>query len=274
MYSLSPIPCSVEQAADYLSFLSLHMKLSSMLVYYQSVKFFHKMFGLSAPSLSHPYLKSILGGVANIPSSRAVPKEPFTPGLLKKLAGVVALELEVHLLTWVAVVIMFRTLLRVSHLTDSEHTLKRSYVKLESWGVVLSIRSTKTLKRGDQPVLLPIVKGRDPLFCPVYWIKYIFYRFPLLGQHSPLLSTPKLPKFPYGLFSRVFKLLRQQASISGNFSSHSLRRGGASFMADKGLSLQDIKDKGLWKSDVVLRYIVPTLRARKLVDKKFSSFLS
>lgn len=262
------------QAADYLTFLSIHMKLNSVLVYYQSVRFFHKLFGLEAPSLAHPYLRSILAGVGNIPEARAVPKEPFTPFLLKKIARVLVLELDVHVLTWTALIIMFRSLLRISHLTDSEHTLRRSDVVFKNWGVILTVHSSKTMKEGGQSVLLPLVKSRDPLLCPVYWIKYIWYRFPTMGQSSPMLSTPKLPKFKYGLFSRVFRLLRRQAAICGNYSSHSLRRGGASFMANKGLSLQEIKDKGLWSSDVVFRYIIPSLEARKRVDKKFSSLLS
>lgn len=86
-----------------------------------------------------------------------------------------------------------------------------------------------------------------------------------MGQSSPLLSTPKLP---YSMFSRVFSLLRKEALISGNYSSHSLRRGGATFMSNKGMSLHDIKAKGLWKSDAVNRYIVPSLEACK--QKKFS----
>lgn len=45
-------------------------------------------------------------------------------------------------------------------------------------------------------------------------------------------------------------------------------------MANNGMRLQEIMEKGLWKSNSVQDYIVPSLQSRKQVDKKFSSFLS
>lgn len=148
-YKLSAIPCSVSQAADYLAFLSMYMKHSSILIYYQAVLFYHKFFGLSAPSLSLPYLKTILSGIQNIPGSRIVPKDPFTPELLLDLAKVVDFNLDAHVLCWTGILIMFRSLLRVSHVTDSPHTLTRADIQVDKWGVTFSIHSTKTRKIGE-----------------------------------------------------------------------------------------------------------------------------
>lgn len=251
----------------------MYMKHSSILIYYQAVVFYHKVFGLAAPPLSHPYLKSILSGILNIPGSRAVSKDPFTPELLLDLAKFVSLDLDAHVLCWTGLLIMFRSLLRVSHITDSAHTLTRADVRVQDWGVTLSIRSSKTMKEGEGVVLLPLVISNDSRLCPVFWIKLILRRYPR-GPTSPLLSSARLPKFTYSLFTRVFSALRCRAQIVGNYSSHSLRRGGATFMANQGMRLQEIKEKGLWKSNAVQRYIVPSLQSRKQVDKKFSSLLS
>lgn len=46
------------------------------------------------------------------------------------------------------------------------------------------------------------------------------------------------------------------------FSSHSLRRGGATAAANAGLSVEDIKEQGRWKSDAVRLYI------RKSADER------
>lgn len=161
----------------------------------------------------------------------------------------------------------------MSHVTDSPHTLTRNDVKIENWVVTLSIRSTKTRKRGEGVVLIPLVKSNVTQLCPVYWINLVLHRYPM-GPDSPLLSSRKLPKLTYNLFSRVFSSLRSIARVKGNFSSHSLRRGGASFMANHGMGVQEIMDKGLWKSNAVQDYILPSLQSCKRVDKKFSSFLS
>lgn len=103
-------PCHVMKAADYISFLSLYMKYNSILVYYQAVRFYHKLFGFQAPSLSHPYLKSILAGVLNIPGSKPRAKDPMFPAHLRLLIKKVNFDLDAHVLTWCALVIMFRTL--------------------------------------------------------------------------------------------------------------------------------------------------------------------
>lgn len=257
------------QAADYIAFLSLYMKHSSILVYYQAVRFYHKLFGLLAPPLSHPYLKSVLAGVLNIPGAQPATKEPMTPGHLNLLIRKVNFDLDVHLLTWCAVVLMFRTLLRVSHVTDSPHTLLRKDLHVHGWGIILDIHSSKTMKKGGEVVALPVVKSPNSLLCPVYWVTYMLQRFPR-DPDDPLLSCIKLPKFTYGMFSRVFKLLRNEAGLLGNFSSHSLRRGGATLMSNSGMTVQDIKVKGLWRSNAVQKYMVPSLESRKRIDEKFS----
>ena len=45
-------------------------------------------------------------------------------------------------------------------------------------------------------------------------------------------------------------------------SSHSMRRGGASLLAENGVSLIDIKNLGDWKSVSVLLYLTRTLESK------------
>ena len=52
-----------------------------------------------------------------------------------------------------------------------------------------------------------------------------------------------------------------------NFSSHSLHRGGATFLYSLGLSLVDIKGRGDWESLAVLLYLTESLQDS--VDKDF-----
>lgn len=76
-YGLTPIPCSVDQAADYVSFLANFMKLSSIVTYYQAVRHFHILFGLHVPPLNDPYLRVIIIGISNSPAGVTVPKDPL-----------------------------------------------------------------------------------------------------------------------------------------------------------------------------------------------------
>ena len=46
-----------------------------------------------------------------------------------------------------------------------------------------------------------------------------------------LFSSPMVPKLTYSLFAKKFKELTIRAELKGDFASHSLRRGGATFMS-------------------------------------------
>lgn len=101
------------------------MKKSSVVVYFQAVRFYHKLFQIEMPVLSHPHLKAVLLGISNQPGHVSVSKPAFRVEDFDRLFSVVCEKIDVHLLVWTAVLFMFRTLLRVSHVTDSYHTLLR-----------------------------------------------------------------------------------------------------------------------------------------------------
>ena len=55
---------------------------------------------------------------------------------------------------------------------------------------------------------------------------------------------------------------------ASKFSTHSLRRGGATFMRMSGASLQEIRERGDWKSGAVHEYLKLSLTERLSVDMK------
>lgn len=262
----------MDQAIDYVTFLSKYMKLSSIVTYYQAVRFYHNLFGLAAPALSNPAIKLVINGIMNTPAGISVSKDPLDVPDLQKIFDFVCFDIDVHVLTWIAIVLMFRSLLRISHWVVSPHTLCREDLEMKKWGVVLRVRSSKTMKSSRGPVFLPLVKS-DSLLCPLRWCKFLLINYPVpLDQR--LLSTPKMKCFSYEMFSRVFKVLCKKAHLLGNYSSHSLRRGGTTLLANNGVHVDDIKLKGLWTSNAVNKYMVPSLEHRKRIDVKFAELLA
>ena len=83
-----------------------------------------------------------------------------------------------------------------------------------------------------------------------------------------LFSTSTIPFLTYSVFS---KCLNSLVGLVGDFSSHSLRKGGATFMSMLNCSVMEIKSRGLWKSDCVYKYILPTLSAKKATDMKVAN---
>lgn len=140
-YRLPVFPCSVHQAADFISLLGVFMKHSSVLTYYQAVLFMHRLANCVAPPTNVPLLRSILLGILNKEDGSSVKKDPFTPDLLLKVYKVVNFSIHVELLTWIGLLLMFRSLLRVSHVIVSPHTLLRNDVQFFSWVVVINVSS-------------------------------------------------------------------------------------------------------------------------------------
>lgn len=269
LYHLLPMPCSVRQAGNFLAFLAKYIKHSSIITYYQSVRFFHKLVGFNCPLLSHPELKTVLNGIVRQPGSASVPKPAFSLEDIKSLQAVICVQIDVHLLVWTSVLLLFRTLLRVSHVTDSPHCRRRVDVNFHDWGLVLSIHSSKTMRPGAKTIQLPVVASKSRKFCPVFWIRYLLSHHPLRSQ-DPLFATKKLPKLSYSMFNKYFKVLCSMAGLKQDFASHSLRRGGATFMSETGFSVAEVKDRGGWASDTVYKYINPSSKARRASDNKFS----
>lgn len=130
LYKFSPLPCSALQACYYLSFLSLYMKYNSVTTYYQSVVFYHRFFYLDVPLLSDSRLKYVLAGIKRDLSKGPSPMEPLSPCHLKRLYVVVDFDIHIDFIVWVAIIVLFRTLLCISHVTDSPHTLRIERVVL------------------------------------------------------------------------------------------------------------------------------------------------
>ena len=252
-YSWTPLPCDRDQACLYVTALSGHLSYLSILTYYQAVVYVHVCNGLDPVRLSDPVLKATLAGVERSKAGHKVGKDPMLPVHLVKIAKVVNLCDDLEMLVFIAMLLLFRTLLRVSHVVRSQHSLKRGDVKFNSEGCLVAIHSSKTSKSNGEVVYLPVVSGADPKICAVRWLKQLLIKFP--GSSGDLLfSTKEKSGLSYGMFSSRFRKLVERAGLSGDFASHSLRKGGATFMSMSGCGLTEVKDRGGWKSDCVYRY--------------------
>lgn len=269
-YKLSPLPCNVHQASCYIAFLGLYMKMSSVRTHYQSVLYAHKKLGIEAPPLSHPMLKSVFLGLLHTSDTGSISKDPLRPDDLRKIGAVVNLDSEIEVLVWIAILTMFRALLRVSHVVRSDHTLLRSDIEVNNWGILIRVRSAKNVRPSRSGFMIPLVFAPSGALCPARWLVYLLKKFPK-SPDAPLFSSKLWLYVSYSKFQSVFKLLCSRAHIVGNFASHSLRRGGASAMADLGVPLIDIKNRGLWSSDCVYKYLSHSLDRMRSVDSTFSS---
>ena len=266
MFDWTPFPCGVDQACKYVTYLSDRLKFSSILAYYQAVIFYHTCEGLEPVRVSNPVLKATLNGIKRLRPSKEVGKDPMFPHHLERIVVVVNFDVELELLVFVAALLMFRSLLRVSHIICSEHTLLRSDVQFNSGGFLLRVRSSKTVRRGEGVNYIPVTKVENKKICAARWLKKLTKLYPG-APGAPLFSSVNVKSLTYSSFSKTFKRLIERAGLVGDFASHSLRGGGATFMSMVGCSIDEIKSRGQWVSDCVNRYIRHPLSHKLKVDE-------
>ena len=167
---------------------------------------------------------------------------------------------------------LFRTLLRVSHAVTSPHTLKTKDVVFTDWGFFVKVCSSKTTSKSQKPQYIPVVKSPGSPICLVTLLEGIWADS--ASGESNLFSTNSIPAISYSIFHNTMDYLISKAGLAGTFSSHSLRRGGASFMSTIDCSIPQIKSRGNWSSDCVYEYVIPSLEHELRVDSKISKCYS
>lgn len=126
----------------------------------------------------------------------------------------------------------------------------RRSVRLNNQSLTLTLPASKTdpWRRG---VSLQIAASNDAT-CPVAAMRYLFENFPA-SQDSPLFH-PDRP-FTRKLVVDTLNAALRQIGQPGRYSGHSFRRGAATSAKAAGLSADEIKLLGRWKSDAWERYV-------------------
>ena len=265
------LPCSLEQACLYVTHLANRLKFSSVKAYYQAVVFYHVCAGLEPVRMSNPVLSATLKGIERSKSEGSKGKDPILPHHLKKIMLVCDFSVDLEVMVCIAALLMFRTLLRVSNVVSSDHTLRRGDVIFGTEGCAVRVGSSKTTSKKESAVVLPVLFSSDKSICAATWLARFVKRF-AMPQEAFLFSTTRVPVLTYGMFAKKFKDLTVRAGLHGDFASHSLRRGGATFMSMLERPVEQIKARGMWKSDCVYRYIAPPLSAKIVNEREVAKF--
>ena len=130
--------------------------------------------------------------------------------------------------------------------------LSRGSITFTSEGVILHLPSSKTdpFARGST---IPLAHADDKA-CPVQALQCLFQKY-LKPNNHPLFTRLA------GVFNRSWLEQAIQRSILNTghnpaiYSGHSFRRGAANSAIDAGITRDEIKELGRWKSNAVDRYL-------------------
>ena len=263
------------QACLYASFLCDFMSHASITNYLSALWTHHRLLGL--PTQQDDFrLHQTLRGIRRLGRPGREPRHPLSLEDLHAVFTRINTYIPSDLVFWSALTLAFRALLRKSHYTASPHTLFWKNISLYPDHLVLTIPSSKSNQFGVRPHRVVLNSSPHSFLCPVRWLnELIRVQHPL--ESDPLFRIPTpggLVPMEYTWFNNKLKHLSSLVGLSPvSVSSHSLRHGGASFMASLGSPLMDIRARGGWASSAIFTYLnhsVDTLRAQ---DTRVSSVL-
>ena len=169
-----------------------------------------------------------------------------------------------------AILTAFRGLLRKCQITLSDSVLLRSDFSFFPWGMLLRLRKTKTIQFAERELLIPITYVKNTALCAVYWTQLHFSQAHVTSD-APAFHVPasggRWTPLSYRALQATIKSLTQLAGFDpSEFSCHSLRRGGCTFLAIQRATIEEIRTRGDWKSDIVFKYIKRPLSERIVFD--------
>ena len=265
-FRLVYLPSSAETVCLYITHLTSRVCYVTIENYVCGIWALHDYMGYPHPDSKCFLIQSTLKGAKRLLGSESTPAEPLLAADLVAIYSVLDMSRRGDLVFWVSLCLSFRCLLRVGHVTYSPHSLRAGDVKFWEGGMDVTVRSSKTVQFQERVRVIPVVESKGSTLCPVAILKH----YMLLSDFSPKSSL-----FPqtYNLYSSKLKDACQKVGLEGGYTSHSVRRGAAQFLAEF-LPLHEVKNYGDWKSWSVLLYLADCYRTRRGKDVLVASHLA
>jgi len=201
----------------------------------------------------------------------------MTPAILLRLFEVLDPSLSEDCTFWALFVIAFFLLARKSNLVpdsvkkfDASKQLTRGDIEVTEDSLLVTLKWSKTNQTGRREVF-PLMKMEGSNLCPVMAYGRMLERFPaddaspaFLVKRYGVINTVTYRQFQ----GRLKKGIEAIGMDPSDFTSHSFRRGGATYAFQCGLTADYIKRLGDWRSDAYLEYIDCPLEDRLVAGKK------
>lgn len=233
----------------FFSWLAGSVKPQTSDVYFNGIRSFFLHMSEGKLDLQEHFwvLNRVRMGIRRCFSSSPRQAAPVLPVHLERIYSSLNLAVEQDARDWTLFITAFAGFLRRSEVAS----LTRADISFDTGCVRLRILRSKT---SDTPSTVVLGQRTDKRFCPVFWLTHWLAR--TLQGALPSHSLFAISKQQVG--NRLRHWLDRNGVPTGEFSGHSLRRGGASAAAAAHVPEHLIKLHGRWKSDAYLQYLVPT----------------
>ena len=257
------VPATRGTICRYAAFLSRTLKFNSIKQYLNIIRIFHLEWDLPNP-LQDFNLQLVLRGTRRTLGDTVCQKSPITPLHLHKIFHSLDMSNPLDINVWAIALILFFGLLRKGSVLpkSSKHSewpniLLREDVSFHSWGMMLKIRTTKTIQFKQRQLQIPMPK-QSGYMCPCQAI----FRAMKLVSHSPMQSPVFLIPYPRKpipvtgpMFVKCIRACFSDKETQTHISGHSFRRGGATLAYALGIPAETIRALGDWRSSAYLTYL-------------------
>jgi hypothetical protein len=264
-FSRTPIPASRQTVVAYATYLARRLVPSSIPVYLNIIRILHLEAGFANPLADNWELGLVKKGISRLHGRPPQQKLPITIEMLRAIASFLFIRSPADQAFMAATLIGFFGFFRKSTLLPAPGALMAgkyiarsdiSNLTLESFELIS--RFSKVIQFGQRLHIVPFTRIPDARICPLRAL------LTHLGA-SPLAPTRPLFNFmdagrevtlsQKSYVARLHAVLQSAGFNPTLYSAHSLRRGGASFAFQVGLSHVQIKSRGDWSSNAFERYI-------------------
>ena len=263
------MPISTDNLCRYAAYLARTRCFTTVQEYLNVVRIVHLELGHHNPLADNYRLSSVLQGIKRQKGHRPNYKLPICMEHLARLRGLLDLQDVYDAQFWCALLVCFYGLLRISAVSitsthsDFSNLVCRDDVCINSSGCSLQLRHSKTnqFQERAHTVVLPHIKGHQ--LCPTAALLNFLSIAGNVPQDQPLLTVMRSGKLVHllqdSVRQRLTSLLSRIGLPGSEYGTHSLRRGGATWLFNSGVSLEEIKTVGDWRSDCVQKYLKPSV---------------
>ena len=263
-----PVPISNINLCRYVAYLGRSYRFCTVQQYLNIVRILHLELGLSNPLKQNWQLSSVLSGIKRGKGVAQSYKLPIHISMLRQFHSMLNHADPQDARFWAAVLACFFGLLRIGNITVKnkkswcpDKVIKRSDFSVCTKGSVLSVSCTKTIQYKERVLEVPLPFIHNECICPTSAMIRFLHMSRDVPNNMPLLSILQSGKIIPLTQDMVRKKLSQLLPDK-RYGTHSLRRGGATWLLVSGVSLDMVKSLGDWKSDAVLKYIKPSNAAK------------
>ena len=262
-----PVPASLDTILIYIQALAGEFSsVDTVANYLQGVKTWHLIEGFDIHPFNHFLVKLLLRGCRRQAQHKPRQALPITPDLLIQMHERVDHNSAEGATVWCLFLFAFFLVSRKSNLVpdrakdfDPKKQLTRSNIKMRDDALLVTLEWTKTIQYGERKLVIPILAIEGSRLCPVSAYREMCRLMPASENEAAFLRVNKKgnrePVTYYHFQKALKEIMEGLGKDPAKFSTHSFRRGGATFAYEAGVPAETVKLMGDWRSECFRMYL-------------------